>query len=230
MQKLVLTGIITFALGIAVGRFTVLAAKPEAPAPMSTVTAPVAGTVSGRVAEVLQVPQYTYLRLESGAWAAVASVPSLQAGQQVTVLVQTEMSDFTSPSLNRTFATIVFGTIDGAPQAPALPKSVTAAIDAARVPATTLRIEDIFAGRTELNGQRVRVKGTVDRVNAVQGMHYAHVKDGSGSSANKDDDLLCISAAPVEKGAQVTFEGTIGVERNVGMGVQPVVLDNAIAH
>ena len=51
--------------------------------------------------------------------------------------------------------------------------------------------------------------------------------NGSGSSANKDDDLLCISTTPVEKDAQVVFEGTIAVDRNVGMGVQPVVLDQA---
>ena len=94
-------------------------------------------------------------------------------------------------------------------------------------PAITLRITDVYSGRAELNGQRVRVKGTVDRVNVVQGVNYVHLKDGSGSSANKDDDLLCISTTPVEKGAQVVFEGTIAVDRNVGMGTQPVVLDQA---
>ena len=242
MQKLVLTGVITFALGIVVGRFTVVASAPEKPAtpPPAAMpapsAAPTADTLSGRVAEVLQVPQYTYLRLESGAWAAVSSVPSLQVGQQVTVLVQTEMSDFTSPSLGRTFATIVFGTIDGAPVAqtppPAatpmpMPKNLTAALTATNAPAITLRITDVYSGRAELNGQRVRVKGTVDRVNVVQGVNYVHLKDGSGSSANKDDDLLCISTTPVEKGAQVVFEGTIAVDRNVGMGTQPVVLDQA---
>lgn len=237
MQKLVLTGIVTFALGLMVGRFTVIAGAPEkaSPPPPAAVpqadVAPPAGTLSGRVAEVLQVSQYTYLRLESGAWAAVASVPSLQVGQQVTVLVQTEMNDFTSPSLGRTFATIVFGTLEGAPvaQTPPMPQKVNAALNAAAAPAITLRIADVFAGRAELSGQRVRVKGTIDRVNVVQGVHYAHLKDGSGSAAAKDDDLLCISAAPVDKGAQVVFEGTIGVDRNVGMGVVPVVLEDASA-
>lgn len=243
MQKLILTGVITFALGIVVGRFTVVAGASEKPAspppaamPMPN-AAPSADTLSGRVAEVLQVPQYTYLRLESGQWAAVSSVPSLQVGQQVTVLVQTEMSDFTSPSLGRTFATIVFGTIDGAPPPPQtpppaampmpMPKNLNAALTATNAPAITLRITDVYSGRAELNGQRVRVKGTVDRVNVVQGVNYVHLKDGSGSSANKDDDLLCISTTPVEKGAQVVFEGTIAVDRNVGMGTQPVVLDQA---
>lgn len=231
MQKLVLTGVVTFALGIAVGRFTVAATKPETPAPPAATPVSRAGSLKGRVAEVMQVPQYTYLRLESGAWAAVSSVPSLQVGQEVTVLAETEMNDFTSPSLGRTFTTIVFGTLEGAPRAEAapslLPPSVNAAINAAQTPAVVVRIADLFAGRAELNGQRVRVKGTVDRVNVVQGVAYVHLKDGSGSSANKDDDLLCISATPVDKGAQVVFEGTVGVDRNVGMGVQPVVLDGA---
>lgn len=236
MQKLVLTGVITFALGIAVGRFTVVAATPEKapPAPVAAMPSngsPVAGSVSGRVAEVLQVPQYTYLRLESGEWAAVSSVPSLQVGQQVTVLVQTQMSDFSSPSLGRSFASILFGTLEGAPaaQAPAMPKTLNAALNASAAPAITLRITDVFAGRAELNGQRVRVKGIVDRVNVVQGVNYVHLKDGSGTSANKDDDLLCIATTALEKDAQVVLEGTIAVDRNVGMGTQPVVLDQAVA-
>lgn len=232
MQKLVFTGVITFAVGVLVGRFTVIAAKPDAPTPvpvpMAVPSAPSAGTLSGRVAEVFQVPQYTYLRLESGQWAAVSSEPSLAVGAQVTVLVQTEMTDFTSSSLGRTFASIAFGTLDGA-AAEAPSQGVAAAIAAVQAPAVTLRIEDVFAGRTDLNGQRVRVKGTVDRVNSVQGVHYVHLKDGSGSAAEKDDDLLCLSATPLEKGAQVTLEGTVAVDRNVGMGVNPVVLESAVA-
>ncbi len=115
MQKLVITAVITFALGVLVGRLTMTPpAPPPPPAIPSFGAAPLAGSVHGRVAEVLQVPQYTYLRLESGEWAAVSSVPDLKVGQEVTVLVQTQMSNFTSPSLNRKFDTILFGSIEGA--------------------------------------------------------------------------------------------------------------------
>ncbi len=231
MQKLVFTGVLTFGLGLLVGRATVVGSSAPSvpPTPVAQPSAapalvPSAGTLSGRVAEVLQVSQYTYLRLESGEWAAVSSVPDLQPGAQVTVSVQTELQDFSSPSLNRTFARIAFGTL-GSGDAVAAP-DLSGALAAVKAPAVTLRVEDVFAGRTDLNGQRVRVKGTVDRVNEVQGVFYVHLKDGSGSAASKDDDLLCISKFALEKGAAVTLEGTVGVERNVGMGTNPVVLDD----
>lgn len=115
MQKLVITGVITFALGVLAGRLTMTTpAPPPPPAIPSFGAAPLAGSIKGRVAEVLQVPQYTYLRLESGEWAAVSSVPDVKVGQEVTVLVQTQMSNFTSPSLNRKFDRIFFGAVEGA--------------------------------------------------------------------------------------------------------------------
>ncbi|PZR14442.1 MAG: hypothetical protein DI536_10320 [Archangium gephyra] len=228
MQKLVITGVLTFVFGVLVGRMTVVApspaaepvARPEAPA--QNEPAPLAAVLSGRVAEVLQVPQYTYLRFDSGAWAAVSSVPTLQVGQDVRVLVQTEMADFSSATLGRTFPRIAFGTLDGAeapPQAPPQDPGVKKAIAAVQAATVTMRVKDVFEGREVLKGQRVLVKGTVDRVNEVQGVHYVHLKDGEG-------DLLCISALPIDKGAQVTLEGTVVLDKNVGMGVNPVVLED----
>ena len=71
------------------------------------------------------------------------------------------------------------------------------------------------------------MKGTVDRINLVQGLHYVHLKDGTGASADKTDDLLCIATAEVSKGSMVTMEGAVAVDKNVGMGVNAVVLETA---
>jgi aspartyl/asparaginyl-tRNA synthetase len=95
-------------------------------------------------------------------------------------------------------------------------------------PALTLRVADVYSERALLGGQRVKVKGTVDRVNQVQGVHYAHLKDGTGAAAEKTDDLLCISSAALPKGETVTVEGVVALDKNVGMGVNPVVLDEAV--
>ena len=73
----------------------------------------------------------------------------------------------------------------------------------------------------------VKVKGTVDRVNFVQGIHYVHLKDGTGAAGDKTDDLLCLSSSDVAKGAAVTMEGLIALDRDVGMGAVSVVLDQA---
>lgn len=239
MSRSIALGVLLFAAGVVVGRFSAVWTQPgdapvAAPAPAEVKPG---GVLRGRVAEVLQVPQYTYLRLESGHWAAVPSSPSLQVGAQVSVLLQNEMTDFASPSLGRTFASVWFGALEGAapverapeaapPPAPEM-KAVLQAVASSNAP--TLRVVDVYSERAALAGRRVKVKGTVDRVNFVQGVHYVHLKDGTGSAAEKTDDLLCISAVDLPQGTAVTLEGVVAVDKNVGMGINPVVLEDAQA-
>lgn len=238
------------AVGVLIGRWSVTvgngpsSSPPPAPTPMPMrAEAPSmepGEVVEGRVAEVIQVSQYTYLRLESGEWAAIPSDPSIAVGQTASLRLQNEMHDFVSPSLNRTFARIWFGNrADGepsraptaamAPTAPLAPTgSVAAALSAVRSSnVVTLRVVDVYAERAELAGQRVRVRGTVDRDNFVQGVHYVHLKDGSGSATDHTDDLLCTSTSAFEKGATIEFEGVIAVDENVGMGPVAVLLKDA---
>ncbi|MDP2270647.1 MAG: hypothetical protein Q8N23_13495 [Archangium sp.] len=239
MSKSVAVGVLIFVAGIVVGRISVLSNQPQvatltpvAAAPAPAMAAP--GVLTGTIAEVIQVSQYTYLRLESGEWAAVPSAPALAVGQPVSVSLQNEMTDFTSPSLGRTFAKIWFGALEGAAPvaraAPPAPPEVKAALQAVGSGAAlTLRVVDVFSERKALAGQRVKVTGTVDRVNFVQGVHYVHLKDGTGAAADKTDDLLCLSSVEVAKGAAVTVEGLIVLDKDVGMGPVSVVLDQAQA-
>lgn len=257
MTKSVALGVLLFVSGIVVGRVSVLMTQPEVaqpqpaalpaghPAPMAGMPSPSAQTganvIRGEIAEVIQVSSYTYLRLASGEWAAVPSAPSLAVGQQVAVLGQSEMTDFASPSLGRTFPKIWFGALEGgapsaghpAPSAPMMappaPPEVKAALQAVGSSnAVALRVVDVYSERAMLTGQRVKVKGTVDRVTQVQGVHYVHLKDGSGAAADKTDDLLCLSSTEVAKGATVTLEGVVALNKDIGMGPVPVVLDQAV--
>lgn len=230
MSKLVLIGVLCllagFGAGFAVGRGST-PQPPSSSAALSESPPTGGGVLSGRVAEVIQVPQYTYLRLETGEWAAVSSAPSLSTGQQVVLNLENEMKNFSSPSLGRTFASVWFGSLQGAGsrQVAAELQGALKAVDSSG--ALTLRVADVYAERAVLAGKRVRVKGTVDRVNFVQGLHYVHLKDGTGASAEKTDDLLCIASAEVAKGAVVSMEGVVAVDKNVGMGVNAVVLEGA---
>jgi hypothetical protein len=88
-------------------------------------------------------------------------------------------------------------------------------------------VADVYGRRAELSGKSVRLRGTVDRVNLVQGVHYLHLKDGSGDSSAGTDDLLCIASESPERGAVVTLEGVVVLDKDVGMGPRPVVLDRA---
>jgi hypothetical protein len=70
----------------------------------------------GAVLERIQVPNYTYLRLGLAdgreAWAAIPKA-EIEVGAKVRVVESLVMRKFTSPSLGRTFETIVFGTLEG---------------------------------------------------------------------------------------------------------------------
>jgi hypothetical protein len=72
------------------------------------------GMPSGTIAEVMQVPNYTYLRITTArgdVWAAVNSNPSLAVGQKVAMANASKMEGFNSKTLNRTFDEIWFGSL-----------------------------------------------------------------------------------------------------------------------
>lgn len=255
-----------FATGFLAGRFSVDASpSPVAAAPMagmpSAPSMPMAGNapppdlggmVQGTVAEVIQVPNYTYLRLtgpQGETWAAVATDPTLAVGQAVSIGAATQMSGFTSKTLNRTFDTIWFGSLSsaGGAAAPAMgggqqalpaghpPMNAGAnpaagALEAVKRAegALSLRVADVHTERQLLAGRAVRVKGTVTRVTTINGKTYAHLSDGSGTKEAKDDDLTVILSAEVKQNDQVTAEGTVALDRDLGIGtIYPVVLDAA---
>jgi hypothetical protein len=86
-------------------------AKAEWSAPEASA----AEAIEGQVLEVLQVPNYTYLRLgakaASGTWVAVPTT-SMALGASGRVSDAMKMTDFTSTALKRTFSVIYFGTLD----------------------------------------------------------------------------------------------------------------------
>lgn len=70
-------------------------------------------SIHGTVVEVIDVPQYTYLQLDTGTdkqWAAVQSA-KVAKGDVVTVSNAAKMEAFQSPTLKRTFDVIYFGTL-----------------------------------------------------------------------------------------------------------------------
>lgn len=90
--------------------------SPAAAMPAEMGDAPDTGAIAGEVLEVIDVPNYSYLRVgekgSEGSWAAVptAKVP---VGTRVRIANAMKMSDFKSTALNRTFPVIFFGTLDG---------------------------------------------------------------------------------------------------------------------
>lgn len=79
-----------------------------------TMPAAAAGpSIEGKVVEVMQVPNYTYLRLETAQGEVWAAVPTAEVKQGATVGVANAaaMDGFHSKTLNKTFDRIMFGTL-----------------------------------------------------------------------------------------------------------------------
>jgi hypothetical protein len=271
-----------FLLGFGVGRSS-LGTGPSAPAPVAaaptetppsgmgpgpgsapmgmndpamTAAHPAGNLITGVVEEVIQVPNYTYLRLQTATgeeWAAVNSTTDAVKGQSAVVGQATLMTGFASSTLKRTFDRIWFGNLQGGAGAPAMGGAMggppapagsapaaggflrpgsgatagaMAAIQKADGP-LGLRVSDVYGERGALAGKTVRVKGKVTKVTLVQGVNYLHLQDGSGTTAAANDDLTVVTKAEVKADAVVTLEGTVAVDKDYGAGPRPVVLDDA---
>jgi hypothetical protein len=206
--------------------------------------------LAGVVLEKLDVPSYTYLRIgapgSEGQWAAV-STAKIEVGEKVRVRSQTVMTNFESRTLERTFETIRFGVLDGADSVAAVgtnlppghPSVGGAELDPrADVPVgkvekatgpNTRRVAEIFGQKKQLAGKPVRVRGVIVKVtHGVMGKNFAHIKDGSGAPASKDDDLTVTSSVPMQRGQTVMLEGKLELDQNLGAGyAYDVILTDA---
>ena len=221
--------VLALAVGTVFGRWTTTLQAPEEvkAASMSPQMMPRAGflpdrgepmasptTVTGVVREVIQVPNYTYLRLEvaEGAqvWAAVETTTAVSAGARASVDRAVMMHDFASKALGRSFEEIYFGRLGGPAPAPV-----------ATVGAGVMPLSALFASRAALVGQTVRVTGVVAKATKVSGVSYLHLQQGG-------DDVLVTTANEVSVGSTATFEGQVVLDRDLGTGVtHPVVLEGA---
>ena len=91
-------------------------------------------------------------------------------------------------------------------------------------------ISQLSARRTELAGQRIRVRGQVTKVTAgVQGRTFFHLRDGQPGAKNSETDLVVTSQATPERGQVATFEGTLRADADVGIGFKyPILLESAL--
>lgn len=90
-------------------------------------------------------------------------------------------------------------------------------------------VEEIHAGRRQLAGQKLRVRGTVVKLNeGILGKTYLHLRDGSGNAERGDDDLTATTTEAFELGETVELEGELAIDQDVGAGyVYPALLTEA---
>lgn len=227
-----------------------IAAHSESPAspssPHESERSAAGETIGGTVLEVIQVPSYTYLRLQRSEadelWVAVSKA-EVKEGQTVKVTRAERMENFSSKQLGRTFSVIYFGNLgsEGVAATEAGAHSEAnphAAPPGSRSDRGTLadmvkivpgakaegesghKIGEIFSKKDKLRGSKVRVRGTVVALTMnVMGTNFVHIRDGSGAVEKRTHDLvLKVAQTPPNVGEQALFEGTVQVDVDLGAG------------
>jgi hypothetical protein len=208
----------------------------------SPASAPATGTVvKGKVLEIKDVASYTYLRLmtkDGETWAAINKVPVKQ-GADVTIENVMVTHDFKSRTLNKTFPTIIFGTLAGGqgagygmPMAHSgtTPAAVAGDVHVAKAKgANAYTVAEINMEGAKLKGKTVLLRGKVVKYNPeIMGRNWIHLQDGSGSSAANTNDILVTSKNQVKLGDVVTVSGVVSTDKDFGAGYYyKVLVENA---
>lgn len=202
-------------------------------------------TISGKVAETMSGGGYTYMRIasESGeTWVAVP-LTEVETGQEMTIAVQMTMTDFTSTALDRTFESLVFGTVGGG-ASPASPHGMSGmggmgmgsrpAVDLGDISvpkadgANAKTVEELWAQRTDLADKTVVVRGKVVKfLPSIMGRNWVHLRDGSGTDEAANNDITITTDATVTVGDVVVAQGVVRVDKDLGAGyMYPVILED----
>ena len=194
---------------------------------------PAGSVVKGKVLEVMDVPGYTYLRLKTKdgeTWAAV-STAHVKKGAKVTITNSSVMSNFKSKTLNKTFPTILFGALGtnttakapgkhakGKPSSPP-PAKIDNTPVAKASGANARTVAEVITQSAKLKDKPVLVRGRVVKFNSgIMGKNWVHLRDGTGSAADKTNDILVTTASETNVGDIVTAKGTIRTDKDFGSG------------
>ena len=167
-------------------------------------TTPPKGVVTGEVMEVINVANFTYLRLKTGngeVWAAVVQ-NQVQQGATVTIENAIVMSNFESKALKRTFATIIFGSLGGAAATPSTAMQASTAISPSASSATSASGSRLMGMSSPLIPKKMESTGDV------------HVKKASGKDAHTVAEVMSKGAALKDK--TVVVRGKV-VKYNAGI-------------
>lgn len=192
-------------------------------------------TLSGEVLETQDAAGYTYLKLKTASgetWAAV-NQQAIKKGAKVTLENTMEMRNFESKALKKTFASIVFGNLQGSPPDASQPHGQTASTKPDQAPEKVAKasgpnahtVAEVVTQAQALNNQPVLLQGKVVKYNAgIMGKNWLHLRDGSGKEGDGSNDILVTTLASTQAGAVVTVSGTVHTNKDFGAGYSYKVL------
>jgi len=100
----------------------------------------------------------------------------------------------------------------------------TAAVEAS---AETVKVEDLYAKKSDLSGKTVTIKGKVVKFTAgIMGKNWIHVQDGSGGPGTNDITVTTDGFAEVDN--NVTITGVLSTDKDFGYGYKyGVIIEDA---
>lgn len=89
-------------------------------------------------------------------------------------------------------------------------------------------VAEVYAGKDELEGETVVIRGKVVKVNAgIMDRNWLHIRDGSGADGTNDLTITTSNATPAV-GDTVVVTGAVGLNRDFGMGyTYPIIVEDA---
>ncbi|MFN2376464.1 MAG: DNA-binding protein [Candidatus Binatia bacterium] len=220
------------------------ATEPAAPPMPAPAAAPKAVTeVSrGKVVETMDAAGYTYAHVATPGGEVWVAGPRtvLSVGDSVGWPAGSEMKNFQSKTLGRSFESILFvdalvvsGASAEAPAAAAHGSLSPQAGDDAEVKDIAraeggLTVGEIFDRRKDLEGKEVVLRGKVVKFNGgVMKRNWLHLRDGS-RAASGENDLTVTSDGTAAVGDVVVVRGKLALNKDFGFGYRyDVLLEDA---
>ena len=189
-----------------------------------------------KVVDKIEVKNYNYLQVSENKeeyWIAVPTMP-IEVGETVYFSKYTVMSDFKSSNIDRSFDEILF--VEDARKSPTPNEMRKIHTDALTLDKEKVKvepvadgktIEQIFAQKSSLKGEMVKVRGKVVKFNKqIMKRNWIHIQDGTGSE--NDYDLVLTSNDEAKVGDIITAEGKLAVDKDFGSGYFfPVIIEEA---
>ena len=199
-------------------------------APIASAPAAQGVAIDGKILETMDASSYSYFNVECSLGKVWVAVPKtkIAVGDKVAVENAMKMENFHSPTLNRTFPEIYFGTMRGgaaaAGSAMPMPAGSGAAIpeniDVAKASgANAYTVAEAIAEAEKLNGKPVVIQAVVVKVNnGIMDRNWIHVRDGSGTEKDKNNDILITTSETPAVGDVVVVHGKLSTNKDFGAG------------
>lgn len=189
----------------------------------------------GKVIDKIPAKGYTYLQVTENKkdfWIAVPTM-EIEIGETVYFSRYMVMEDFRSDNIDKSFDQILF--VEDARKSPTPDemKKIHSGVQTTEKQEIKIEpssdgktIQQIYADKSSLNGEVVKVRGKVVKFNKqIMKRNWIHIQDGTGSE--NEFDLVMTSNEEVQVGDIITAEGKVVIDKDFGAGYFfPVMIED----